>query len=288
MKLRIGPHLSTSGENGFLKAVERAISLGANTYQFFTGNPRGSSQRKLSEGEAKKLDELCRREDFGPLVGHVPYTVNAASSTDRVHQFAGDIIKRDLHRCRTLQVPFLVMHPGSHTGLGVEGGISRLGQTLQPAEELLNDPEFPTMLLLETMAGVGTQIGYRFEHLRRINEELNDPPNLGFCFDSCHLFGAGFDLTSDSGVEELYRQADGVLPLDKLKVFHLNDAKVEKGSNKDRHEVLGEGSLGKEGLKAIVNHHFWGKLPFILETPVDDYRDYAPQIELVKRMRKSE
>ncbi|MGI6553365.1 MAG: deoxyribonuclease IV [Clostridia bacterium] len=261
----IGAHLSIS--KGYRAAVEEARKIGANTLQFFTRNPRGARARPLDLKDLEKANMLRAQYVFGPIVAHAPYILNLASPKEEVWELAIRILREDLEKLDRLGSVYLVVHPGSHTGAGLEQGMERIIQAIKLAFPV----EAQTMILLEGMAGTGTEIGSTFEELSYIAGSVGNE-RVGFCLDSAHLFGAGYDLKDDlPGVLE---KADGILGLERVKVFHVNDSLYSLGSKKDRHANLGKGLIGKEALKKLVREKRLGDKIFILETPggPEEYR----------------
>lgn len=273
--MRVGAHISIS--KGYLHAVKEALSIGANTMQFFTRNPRGGAVKALDEEDIKKMMELRKKEDFGPLVAHAPYTLNLA--TDKVEgiEFTKRVLKDDLERLEKAGAEYLVLHPGSHTGQGIEKGIERIAGVLK---EVVNE-KGKVMVLLETMAGAGSEVGYTFGQLYDIMDKTGKPEIFGVCIDSCHMYSAGYDVADK--LDEVLKEFDKILGLEKLKAVHLNDSKFGLGQRKDRHANLGEGVLGIEFIKNFINHPFLKDKPFLLETP-GGLENYRKEIELLKKL----
>ena len=258
----LGPHISTA--KGLHKAAETAVSIGANTFQFFSRNPRGSAYRDFPPDEIAALNQIMRQHRFGPLLAHAPYTLNLASAQDRAYEFACQTIFEDVRRMDAIGVTMLVLHPGSHTGLGTEKGIAKIVAGLTPA---LAGPESLTVLL-ETMSSKGTEIGYRFEELAAILRACGASSRLGICLDTCHVFAAGYDIARD--LDAVLLEFDRVLGLERLWAIHLNDSLMPLGSRKDRHAPIGQGQIGMEALLAVMRHPVLSHLPFYLETPLSD------------------
>lgn len=269
----IGAHISIS--KGYEHAVNEAISIGANTLQFFTRNPRGSTAKALDPNDIEKMKKRVNETHFGPLVAHAPYTLNPASDKENARNFTKNIILDDLDRMAIIGAPYIVLHPGSHLGAGVEVGIRRIAAILKEVTESKKD----VMILLETMSGMGTEVGYRFEQLYDIINLTESPENFGVCFDTCHLFAAGYDIVND--LDGVISEFDKILGLSKLKAVHLNDSKFGLGSMKDRHANLGEGVLGIETIKAVLTHPRLEDKPFLLETP-GGIEAYKKEIALAK------
>lgn len=259
--LNIGSHLSTA--KGFENMGKQALEMGANTFQFFTRNPRGGKAKKLDEKDIRKLEKLMDENNFAPILAHAPYTLNMCSSSEDTREFAKMIFKDDLERLEKIPCSLYNFHPGSHTGQGVEKGIELIAQILN---EVITE-DITTTILLEAMAGKGTEIGRSFEELKAIIDEVHFKEKIGVCIDTCHIFCAGYDIVNDlDGVLEKF---DEIIGLDKLKAIHLNDSIMPFNSNKDRHAGLGEGLIGLDALYRIVTHPSLKHLPFFLETPYD-------------------
>lgn len=270
---KIGCHLSTS--KGFESMGKDALRIGANTFQFFTRNPRGSKAKDINIEDVKGLMRIMNENDFATLLAHAPYTLNPCSNKSETREFAKLIMEDDLRRMEYLSYSYYNFHPGSHVGQGVDVGIELI-------IELLNDilrPEYTTTVLLETMSGKGTEVGRSFEELKRIIDGVKLSDKIGVCMDSCHIYDAGYDIVND--LDGVLEEFDRVVGLDRLLAFHLNDSKNPFSSHKDRHEKIGEGSLGIDTFKKIVNHPKLNHLPFYLETP-NELDGYAREIELLK------
>ena len=271
--LNIGCHLSTS--KGFKHMGEEALSLGANTFQFFTRNPRGSKVKKMDEKDAAALIALAQENQFAPLLGHAPYTLNACSSDPHIREFAHMVIKDDLANMEYLPNNLYNFHPGSHVGQGVETGIDFIVQLLNQALR----PEQTTLVLLETMSGKGSEVGSSFEEISQILQRVNLIDNMGVCLDTCHIYSAGYDIVND--LDGVLKHFNEIIGLDKLKAIHLNDSLNPYGSRKDRHAKIGQGSIGLEAITTIINHPQLRHLPFYLETP-NELPGYAEEIKLLK------
>ena len=274
--LYAGCHLSNSAGN--LAMVETALSIGANTFAFFTRNPRGSQAKKEDPEDSARAVQALKDNNFGPLVAHGAYTMNLCTAEESGREFAASILCDDLRRMAALPGNYYNFHPGSHVGQGTEAGIDYIVQALKKALE----PGYPVTVLLETMAGKGSEIGGRFEELKAIIDGVGSN-EIGVCLDSCHVNDGGYDIVND--LEGVLQEFDRVIGLDKLKALHLNDSKNPFGSHKDRHELLGEGSLGEKTFENIVNHPVLCKLPMILETP-NDLPGYAREIALLRKLQK--
>lgn len=272
--LMIGPHLSIAG--GFKKAGEEAVKIEANTFQFFTRNPRGGKAKALDSDDVAGLRQIMENHGFGPLLAHAPYTLNMCSAKQETREFARMVFKEDLMRLEELPCELYNFHPGSHTGQGVAAGIAWITQILN--EEMW--PEQKTTVLLETMSGKGTEIGSRFEELKIIIDQVALTNKIGVCLDTCHVYSGGYDLVGNlDGVLEAF---DRIIGLNYLKCIHLNDSMMPFDSNKDRHEKIGFGTLGIDTFKRIVTHPQLKDLPFFLETPQEDTGDYQKEIELLR------
>lgn len=272
----IGCHLSTAG--GFEKMGKTAVEIGANTFQFFTRNPRGSRAKEIDPEDAMKLREILKENDFGKLVAHAPYTLNPASAKPEVREFAKITMKDDLERMEYFPGNYYNFHPGSHTGLGVEKGIEHIIELLNT----IMTEEQTTIVLLEGMSGKGTEIGKKFEELEAIIEGVKLKDKIGVCLDTCHLWEGGYDVRDN--LEGVLEEFDKIVGLEKLHAIHLNDSKNELGASKDRHEKIGEGKIGLEAIGRIINHPKLKDLPFNLETP-NELEGYEEEIKLLKEIR---
>lgn len=272
----LGCHLSASA--GYAAMVETAVSIGANTFAFFTRNPRGSRARQEDAEDARLAMELLRQGDFGPLVAHGAYTMNLCTADGEARAFAADVLADDLRRMAALPGNFYNFHPGSHTGRGVEQGIEEISAALRRAME----PGYPVTVLLETMAGKGSEIGRSFQELKAIIDAVG-LDSLGVCLDTCHVYDAGYDIVHD--LDGVLAEFDRVIGLRRLRALHLNDSKNPMGSRKDRHECIGRGSLGLETFARIVNHPALRDKPMILETP-NELPGYRAEIALLRSLEK--
>ena len=270
----IGCHLSTTG--GYRSTVKTALSIGANTFAFFTRNPRGSKAKAEDPADAAKAIELMREHQFGPLVAHGAYTMNLCTADPEARAFAAEILTDDLRRMSLLPGNFYNFHPGSHVGQGVNAGVEYIAKALKQALS----HGYPVKVLLETMAGKGSEIGGRFEELKGIMDAVGSE-NVGVCLDTCHVYDGGYDIVRD--LDGVLAEFDSVIGLDRLWALHLNDSKNPFASHKDRHECIGRGSLGEETFRAIVNHPRLQGKPMILETP-NELPGYAREIEMLRKM----
>lgn len=276
--LRLGAHLSIA--RGLPQAVRDALEVGANTFAFFTRNPRGGAVRAMPEEEIREWQAARREAGMFPIVGHLPYTINLASGKPEARTFGRETLRDDLTRAGLYGCEYLVMHPGSHTGDGVETGIQRIVEGIEFALDAPGD----TMLLLEGMSGQGSEVGGTFEELDAILRGLGRPERVGVCLDTCHLYAAGYDVASADGLERTLEALDATVGLDRVRALHVNDSKFGLGTHKDRHARLGEGALGREGLRTVLRHDFFRRLPWILETPVEDWREYAEHIRVAREI----
>ena len=271
-----GCHLSAS--DGYAAMVSTARSIGADTFAFFTRNPRGSRAKAEDPADAARALELLQEQSFGPLVAHGAYTMNLCTRDADARTFAASVLADDLRRMAFLPGNFYNFHPGSHVGQGLDAGIEMIAGALKMALE----PGYPVTVLLETMAGKGSEVGGRFEELKAILDAVGEP-NMGICLDTCHVYDAGYDIVTD--LDGVLREFDRVIGLDKLKALHLNDSKNPFASHKDRHEKLGKGSLGLETFRKIVNHPLLQGKPMILETP-NELPGYREEIEILRQLRE--
>ncbi len=271
--LVIGCHLSAS--KGYLAMGEEAVRLGANTFQFFTRNPRGGRAREADPADADALCTLCRAHDFGPLVAHAPYTLNACAAEPKIRKFARLCMREDLARLELLSGTLYNLHPGSHVGQGTETGI---GLTAALLNELLSEQQ-STVVLLETMSGQGSEIGGSFDELAEILARVALSGKVGVCLDTCHVFAAGYDIKDD--LEGVLSSFDRAIGLSRLRALHINDSMFGLGSRRDRHARVGEGSIGAEALIRVARHEALRGLPMILETP-NEPDGYAREIRLLR------
>ena len=271
--LRAGCHLSSS--KGFLHMGKEALQIGANTFQFFTRNPRGSRAKAIDPEDVKAYLQFAGEHGIGQILAHAPYTLNACSKEERTREFALETMADDLERMEYLPGNCYNFHPGSHVGQGAEEGVRQIAALLN---QILR-PEQHTTVLLETMAGKGTEVGRSFEELREILDRVELQSHMGICLDTCHVYDAGYDNVQD--LDGVLEEFDQVIGLDRLKAVHLNDSKNPFASHKDRHEKLGEGFLGAEALLRVVNHPQLKHLPFYLETP-NELPGYQKELEFLR------
>lgn len=277
--LRIGCHLSSSA--GYLEMGKNAVSIGAGTFAFFTRNPRGGAAKAINEDDVAGFLALAAEHDIKKLVAHAPYTLNPCSANETLRRFAKSTMRDDLKRMEYTPGNYYNFHPGSHTGQGTETGIAQISDMLN---ELLS-PEQTTVVLLETMAGKGSEIGGKFEELREIIDRVEKDEKLGVCLDTCHIYDGGYDIVNDP--DGVLSEFDRVIGLSRLKAVHLNDSMHGFRSHKDRHAKIGDGMIGTEALARIINHPALQGLPFILETP-NKLEGYASEISLLKSLYRGE
>lgn len=275
--LNIGAHLSIS--KGFLACGKEAVSIGANTFQFFTRNPRGGKAKEIDKNDTDALMEYMKEHNFSKILAHAPYTLNPCSGTEKTREFALETMKDDLKRMEYLPNNLYNFHPGSHVGQGAEKGIELITKQLNT----VLFPEMTTTVLLETMAGKGSEVGKTFEELRSIIDGVDLKEKLGVCLDTCHVFDGGYNIKEN--LEEVLEEFDKIIGIKRLKAIHLNDSKNYLGCHKDRHEKIGKGAIGLEGMIKIINHKDLKDLPFFLETP-NDIDGYAEEIKLLRENYK--
>ena len=271
--LHIGCHLSCS--NGYLAMGEQAVSLGADTFQFFTRNPRGGAVKPFDAQDAQALVGFLAEHRFAPVLAHAPYTLNACAADEKIRSFAVRTMREDLERLAHIPGAMLNFHPGSHVKQGAEVGIVLIAKMLDE----VYTPELPTTVLLETMAGKGSEVGRSFGELRAIMDAAKAGDRLGVCLDTCHVYDAGYDIVGD--LDGVLEEFDREIGLDRLRAIHINDSKNPMGSHKDRHERIGEGSIGLDAMTRIINHPALRHLPFYLETP-NELDGYAAEVALLR------
>lgn len=277
--LKIGCHLSIS--NGYEAIGRDAVKIGANTFQFFTRNPRGSKARDIDREDVGKLLKIMEENRFGKVIGHAPYTLNICSSDERTREFALEVLEDDLKRMEYLPGNLYNFHPGSHVKQGLEVGVSYIASALNKVLR----PEQTTLVLLETMSGKGSEIGRTFEELRQIIDGVDLKDKVGVCLDTCHVYDSGYDIVND--LEGVLNEFDRIIGLKNLHAIHLNDSKNPFNSHKDRHENIGRGYIGFEAIARIINHRRLRELPFFLETP-NDLEGHGEEIEMLKKAYKEE
>ncbi len=269
----IGCHLSSS--DGFKAMGETALSIGANVFQFFTRNPRGGAAKPFDKVDAAALVELMKANDFGPILAHAPYTLNPCAADPGLRDYARDTMIDDLFRMDHFPGAMYNFHPGSHVKQGADVGVRLIVDHLNA----IMRPDLKTTVLLETMAGKGSEVGRSFEEIRAIIDGVVDSKKIGVCLDTCHVFDGGYDIVNQ--LDDVLEQFDKVIGLKRLRAIHLNDSKNPMGSHKDRHEVIGGGFIGLDALVQVVNHPALRHLPFYLETP-NELPGYAAEIALMK------
>ena len=274
--LNIGCHLSAS--KGYANMAKETLEIQGNTFQFFTRNPRGGQAKEIDEKDILKFMEIAKENHFAKILAHAPYTINVCSATESTRRFGIDTMKDDLKRMEFTPGNMYNFHPGSHVEQGVKKGIELIIDALN---EILTE-EQTTFVLLETMAGKGSEIGRTFEELKTIIDGVNLNYKLGVCLDTCHVYDAGYDIVND--LDGVLKKFDEVIGLDKLKAIHLNDSKNPFASHKDRHEKIGEGSIGIDTFEKIINHSKLKDLPFYLETPQDNLSGYGKEITMLKSL----
>ena len=271
--LRIGCHLSSA--KGFLAMGKEAVNIGANTFQFFTRNPRGGSAKALDLEDIRNYLSFAEEKGIGNILAHAPYTLNACAKDEGLRKFAFETMQDDLRRLEHLPGTMYIFHPGSHVSQGAEKGIELIAEHLNR----LFEEEFSTTVLLETMAGKGSEVGRSFEELRAIMDKVDKREKLGVCLDTCHVFDGGYDVVND--LDGVLKEFDSVIGLDKLKAIHLNDSLNTLGCHKDRHAKIGEGGIGLAAMEKIINDERLRTLPFYLETP-NELPGYQKEIALLK------
>ncbi|RHQ99003.1 deoxyribonuclease IV [Peptoclostridium sp. AF21-18] len=272
----IGAHVSIA--KGFKKAAQISVDIGANTFQFFSRNPRGGNAKEFNEKDMEAFQKIREENNFGKLLAHAPYTMNLAAANEDTYEFAKMVIREDVKRMDSIGVEYICFHPGSHVGGGVEEGTRKIIEGLNQA--ITGDENIT--VLLETMSGKGTEIGRSFEEIRAIIDGVEHNERMGVCMDTCHIFSAGYDIVND--LDGVLDEFDRVIGLDRLKTIHLNDSMMPFGKNKDRHAGIGEGEIGMKALLEVVNHPKLRDIPFFLETPYDD-EGHGREIAMLKENR---
>lgn len=271
--LNIGSHLSIS--KGYMNAAIEAKSIGANTFQFFTRNPRGGKAKDLDLEELKNLKDFMIENNFAPILAHGAYTINLCSKSKKTIEFGKSLLKDDLERLKLIPNSFYVMHPGSHVGQGSDIGKQLI---IEGLNEVIEDNN-QINILLETMSGKGSEVGRNFKEINDIINGVENNKKLGVCMDICHIYSAGYDIVNN--LDGVLEEFDNIIGLDKLKGIHLNDSMMEFNSNKDRHARIGEGTIGKDAVINIINHNKLKHLPFYLETP-NDLEGYKEEITMLR------
>lgn len=273
----IGNHLSAS--KGYAAMGKAALALDANTFAFFTRNPRGGKAKEIDEKDVEKFLNFAKEHEFGKIVAHAPYTMNLCAAKEDVRSFSKEMLLDDLKRMEYTPYNYYNFHPGSHVGQGADTGIELIAEALNEALK----PDQTTTVLLETMAGKGTEVGRNFEELREILDRVELKEKMGVCLDTCHVWDGGYDIVND--LEGILKEFDRVIGLDRLKAVHFNDSMNDCGSHKDRHARIGEGKIGAEAMRHVAVHPLLEGRPFILETPNDD-EGYKREIHLVREWTK--
>lgn len=272
--LKIGCHLSSS--KGFVSMGRTAVEIGANTFQFFTRNPRGGAVKPLDLADIAAYREFAAEHGLFPILAHAPYTLNCSAADPHIREFAHSTLADDLSRLEHIPGTLYNFHPGSHVGQGLETGTALITEALN----VVLRPDQSTTVLLETMAGKGSEIGATFEQLRAILDQVEYSDRMGVCLDTCHVFDGGYDIVG--ALEDVLEKFDRAVGLQRLRAVHLNDSKNPFASHKDRHEKIGQGSIGLSAFAAIINHPALRELPFYLETPQEDVAGYGQEIALLR------
>ena len=273
--LYIGNH--TSSSKGYAAMGWQMLKNGGNTFAFFTRNPRGGKAKEIDPSDVEKFLELARENEFGKLVAHAPYTMNCCAAKENLRDFARETMSDDLKRMEYTPGNYYNFHPGSHVGQGAETGIKKISEILN---EVLTR-EQSTTVLLETMSGKGSEVGRNFQELRQIIDRVECKEKLGICLDTCHVWDAGYDIAGQ--LDQVLEEFDRIIGLERLKAIHINDSMNPLGSHKDRHAKIGEGKIGTEAFRRIINHPVLRRLPFYLETP-NELPGYKAEIELLRAM----
>lgn len=271
--LNIGCHLSSS--KGYVNMLNETEYVGGNTFQFFTRNPRGGQAKAIDEKDVATFNQLSKEKGFAKILAHAPYTLNPCAEKDYVREFTLNTMADDLERMEFTPYNLYNFHPGSHVGQGIEKGIELISDALNT----ILKPTYTTTVLLETMAGKGSEVGSKFEEIRAIIDNVKENHLLGVCLDTCHVYDAGYDIVND--LDGVLKEFDKIIGLDRLKAIHINDSKNIYASHKDRHEKIGEGSIGLDAFKRIINHEALRNLPFFLETP-NENDGYKAEIAILK------
>ena len=290
--MKIGCHLSSSG--GYLAMAQTAVSIGANVFQFFTRNPRGGAAKPIDRADVAAFRDYAAVQGVGPILAHAPYTLNAAGAEARVRDFAAHVFVDDLKRLEATPGALYNFHPGSHVGQGAEAGVALVADLLRRVCAAAPDGGWKTTILLETMAGKGTELGRTFEEIRALidaaESQIPKHPNpqtsvplFGVCLDTCHVWDGGYDIVGD--LDGVLDEFDRVIGLERLKAIHANDSMNDRASHKDRHAKIGKGKIGLDAFRRIVNHPKLRDLPFYLETPCD-LQEYRDEIALMKSLRQ--
>ncbi len=275
----LGAHISIA--KGFAHAAKTTVGMGGNTFQFFSRNPRGSSVKAFQDKDLREFQQIRREAGLGPILAHAPYTMNLAGTDPKVYEFALQVVAEDIRRMDEIGIEYFNLHPGSHVGAGAEQGIAKiihgLNQAITGKESI--------MVLLETMSGKGSEVGYRFEELRQIIDGMEHPERLGVCMDLCHVFAAGYDIVGNIG--RVLEEFDQIIGLERLKTIHLNDSMMAFDSRKDRHATIGQGEIGLEAILRVMRHPAIKRLPFYLETPLE-VEGHQEEIAMLRQLLDGE
>lgn len=275
--LNIGCHLSSS--KGFTAMARNVLKINADTFQFFTRNPQGGRAKEIDVKDVAEFNNIAKQHNFAKFVAHAPYTLNPCSDNPSTREFAEMVFVDDLHRMEFVPGNYYNFHPGSHVGQGVEQGIAMISDLLNK----ILQPSQSTMVLLETMSGKGSEVGASFEELQQIMSRVKLKDKLGVCLDTCHVYSAGYDIVNN--LDAVLTEFDKIIGLKNLKAVHLNDSKMPFASHKDRHEKIGQGTIGKEAIIRFINHEALKNIPFILETP-NDLNGWADEIKMLQEAYK--
>lgn len=277
----LGAHMSIAG--GIHQALFRGQGIGCETIQIFTKNSNRWQARPLTREDVRLFRAACEETGISPVLAHTSYLINLASPDEELWHKSTASFRVELERCAALDLPYLIFHPGAHTGAGEESGLERVARALN---QIFQEVEAPGVtVLIETTAGQGSGLGYRFEHLARLIKDSDFPERLGVCFDTCHVFAAGYDLTTPEAFQKTIDEFHQVVGLDRLKAIHLNDSKGELGSRLDRHEHIGAGRIGVEGFRCLLNHPLLSRLPMVLETPKGtDLQEDVENLAILRRL----
>lgn len=275
--LNIGCHLSSS--KGFTAMAQNVLKINADTFQFFTRNPQGGRAKEIDVKDVAEFNNIAKQHNFAKFVAHAPYTLNPCSDNPSTREFAEMVFVDDLHRMEFVPGNYYNFHPGSHVGQGVEQGIAMISDLLNK----ILQPSQSTMVLLETMSGKGSEVGASFEELQQIMSRVKLKDKLGVCLDTCHVYSAGYDIVNN--LDAVLTEFDKIIGLKNLKAVHLNDSKMPFASHKDRHEKIGQGTIGKEAIIRFINHEALKNIPFILETP-NDLNGWADEIKMLQEAYK--
>lgn len=275
--LNIGCHLSSS--KGFTAMARNVLKINADTFQFFTRNPQGGRAKEIDVKDVAEFNNIAKQHNFAKFVAHAPYTLNPCSDNPSTREFAEMVFVDDLHRMEFVPGNYYNFHPGSHVGQGVEQGIAMIADLLNK----ILQPSQSTMVLLETMSGKGSEVGASFAELQQIMSRVNLKDKLGVCLDTCHVYSAGYDIVNN--LDAVLTEFDKIIGLKNLKAIHLNDSKMPFASHKDRHEKIGQGTIGKEAIIRFINHEALKNIPFILETP-NDLNGWADEIKMLQEAYK--